>query len=354
MEKRVKLGIVGLGVIGQKHLEAAAAAPFIAVEAVADLNADLANRTANEYGVPHVYTNAEELIRNPGIDAVLLAVPTQGRAGLGLLAMENGKHVLLEKPIGMNAAEVKQLLAAQRNLTAGCCSSRFRFYESADIVAQFIAAGTLGDLRIVRSRGVRSVGPAPTSPPPAWRLNRSLNGGGILVNWGCYDLDYVFGLSNWSLEPERVLAAAWSPASHLSRHIAPGSDAESHVAATILCSNGVLVQLERGEFVAGPTEEVTEFIGTRGTLTFSMIPASEKRIVFTGSDPQHGTFSEVLWSGGEETDVLHTGPVTDFARALLDGRAPATGLTQALLIQTVTDAIYASAATGRCVEIQRE
>jgi len=40
----------------------------------------------------------------------------------------------------------------------------------------------------------------------AWRLSKSLNGGGIMANWGCYVLDYVFGLTGWSIHPERVLA----------------------------------------------------------------------------------------------------------------------------------------------------
>lgn len=351
MNRRIRLGIVGLGAIGQKHVEAAARVPIITVEAVADLNEGIARQTAERYGVPRMYSDAAALIRDPGIEAVLLAVPTRGRAELGLQAMAEGKHVLLEKPIGMNAAEVRQLLQAQGAVTAGCCSSRFRFYKSAEAIAAFLAEGRLGDLRVVRSRGVRSAGPAPTSPPPAWRLSRSLNGGGVMVNWGCYDLDYIFGLSGWTLQPERVLASAWSPAPHLSAHAAPGSDAESHVAASIRCAGGVIVQLERGEFVAGPAEEVTEFIGTRGTLTFTMLPEADKRVVFTGSDSQKGVYTEVIWSGSEQTDLLHSGPVTDFAGALLDGRDPATSLKRAHLIQAVTDAIYASASTGLCVDI---
>ncbi|WP_135553390.1 Gfo/Idh/MocA family protein [Paenibacillus cymbidii] len=350
MSKQIKLGIVGLGVIGQKHLEAASGMPHIAVEAVADLNAAIVERTAERYAVPRRYTDAEALIRDPGIEAVLLAVPTRGRTELALAAMAAGKHVLLEKPIGMNAGEVKRLLAAQGNVTAGCCSSRFRFYESADCIARFVATGQLGDLRVIRSRGVRAVGKAPSSPPPVWRLNRALNGGGVMVNWGCYDLDYVFGLTGWTLKPLSALAAVWLPAPHLSAHAAPDSDAESHVAASIVCANNVLIQLERGEFVAGPTEEVTELIGTRGTLTFTMMPA-EKKIVFTGSDPERGAYSEVIWTGSEQTGNLHAGPVSDFARALLDGREPATSLKQACLIQAVTDAIYDSASTGRCADI---
>ena len=49
----------------------------------------------------------------------------------------------------------------------------------------------------------------PKNPPPAWRLRRDQNGGGILVNWGCYDLDYLFGLLDFRLTPRVALARTW-------------------------------------------------------------------------------------------------------------------------------------------------
>ena len=136
--------------------------------------------------------------------------PTQYRTEVALRAFERGKHVLIEKPIAMNAAEVEQLIAARGDLISGCCSSRNRFSAAARLATQLITTGGLGELRTVHCRAIRGAGKEPDTPRPAWRLTKALNGGGILVNWGCYDLDYLLGITGWQLKPQTVFAQTWT------------------------------------------------------------------------------------------------------------------------------------------------
>ena len=67
----------------------------------------------------------------------------------------------------------------------------------------------MGQLRVVRCRALKGAGALPQSPPPPWRLSRAMNGGGILVNWGCYDLNYLLGITGWAIEPRLALARTW-------------------------------------------------------------------------------------------------------------------------------------------------
>jgi predicted dehydrogenase len=349
---RVRLGVVGCGVIAQHHLRAAKASQQIEVVAVADVREEAAKQTAATFGVPVVYTSADALLKDKRVEAVVLAVPAAPRTKLALKAFARGKHVLTEKPVAMNAREVKKLIAARGGLVAGCCSSRMRFQPSAEAAAKYIASGALGAIRAVQCRCIGSDGGAPKSAPPAWRLIKSLNGGGILVNWGCYDLDYLLGLCGWALKPSIVLAQTWTIAPQLLSHVAPGSDAETHFAAIIRCEGGEMISFERGEYCAAETENSWRIVGTKASLRLHMIPASEKKILADESSPETGVSTRTLWQGEEAWNNPLAGPVQDFAAAIRERRPPKTSLEQALIVQQISDAIYASAAKGRAVAIR--
>lgn len=349
--KKVRLGIIGCGVIGTRHAQSAVQSEQINLIAVADQYEERAKKIAEEFEVEKIYQSGEMLLSDPDVEAVILALPTGIRTNLALKAFENGKHVLLEKPPAMNVNEIKQMMKAQGKLVCACCSSRYRFFDSANFITDFIASGALGELRVIRCRAIISAGPPPTKTPPPWRVSKSLNGGGILVNWGVYDIDYLLGITNWSLKPELVLAQTWPACPQFQCHVAPGSDAEEHFAAMIRCRGGIVIMFERGECVASKTDEAWEITGTKGSLHLKMKPEKGKKIVFDNSSTRSGVFSEVIWEGDEDTQRVHTGPVENFAAAILGKEQPKTGLEQALIIQQITDAIYASAETGKAIEI---
>lgn len=347
----VKLGIIGCGVIGSRHVAAAAASPGIDLVAVADLRGDVAQQMAQQYGVPSVYGPAEELLADPSIEAVVLAMPAHIRTALALKAFAQGKHLLTEKPVAMNADEVRQLLAAQGDLVAACCSSRYHFLAATKTVTEFLTGGALGNLRLLRCRAIVPAA-RPNPNPPPWRLNRSLNGGGIMSNWGCYDLDYLFGITGWRIQPQTVLAQTWTTPPRLSHYAGPGSDAETHVAALIRCADGVSISYERAEFVAAQAELAWEIIGEEGSLRLQMTPAAGKSHQYFQADATLGTLSGTLCRADEDHGGVHDGPVNDFAHAIRSGERPQTDLQRALVIQTLTDAIYTSAESGAAVIIQ--
>jgi predicted dehydrogenase len=347
----VRLGVIGCGVIAQRHLRAAKASPQIEVLAVADVREEAARQTAAAFGVPTVYTSANALLKDKRIEAVVLAVPAAPRLKLAQRAFARGKHVLTEKPVAMNAREVRKLIAARGNLVAGCCSSRMRFQPSAEAAARYVASGALGAIRAVQSRCISPDSGTPKTAPPAWRLIKALNGGGILLNWGCYDLDYLLGLCGWTLKPRLVLAQTWTIAPQLLSHVAAGSDAETHFASIIRCEGGEMISFERGEYCAAASEDSWRIVGTKASLRLQMVPG-QKKILADESSPETGVSTRTLWEGSEGWEVQHAGPVQDFAAAIREGRPPKTSLEQALIVQQISDAIYASAAKGKAVLIR--
>jgi len=347
----VRIGIIGCGVIAQYHARALREWPDAQLVAVADLREEAARKTASEFNVPHVSTDPHALLENPEVDAVILALPTHARTALGLAAFHAGKHVLTEKPVALNAAEVNALMAAQGDLVGACCSSRHRFTETARRAAAFIASGALGQLRHLRCRVVTPAGPPPTTAPPVWRLSRAMNGGGILVNWGCYDLDFLLGLAGWSLVPRRVLGNTYGVSPQFAARLPQGSDAETHVAGFVTFEGGVTLSYERAELYPGPAEAAWEITGTEGTLRMAMMPREGRLVVFERAPAAGGTEETVLWSGQESWDDIHFGPVRDFVAAIREHRSPLTGLKESLVVAKISDAVYVSAASGEAAEI---
>lgn len=350
--RKVRLGIVGCGVIAGIHLQVAAKHPWIEVVALADVREEAARSLADKFNIGTYYTDAEALIADPAVEGVLFALPPNIRAALALKALKAGKHVLLEKPTAMNANEIRELLAAQGELIAGCCSARLRFFEHARIAEETIAAGTIGELRVVRGHALFAANKAPEKLPPVWRLNRAINAGGILTNWGCYDIDYLLGVTGWSLAPETVLAQTWPIPPVIAHHVpspAQGTDAETHAMAFIRCANGAAIQLDRGEYMPSRSAFDWQIIGTLGSLALAAEPDGSKRLTLDRLDPQHGVRSETLWHDVEDYNVSHAGPIVDFAASIATGGQPKTSLRQSLLAQRITDAIYASADSGRPV-----
>ena len=347
----LQLGIIGCGTIGAAHAHAAAASEQIDLVAVADVQKPLAEKIAAAHTVETVYNSGAELLADTRVEAVVLALPASFRIELGLQALRAGKHLLTEKPVARSAAEVRQLISVQGDRVAACCSSRFHFLESNRIVTDWIAQGKLGALRLLRCRVIFPAGPAPETHPPAWRLSRELNGGGILVNWGCYDLDYLLGISGWQLRPQTVLAQSWRVPSTFADTVAPESDGETHIAGLVRCAGGTVLTYERGEYAAAQAEASWEVIGEAGSLRLRMTPAPEKEILQFKATRAAGTISRTLWSGSDSYNDIHRGLLEDFATAVHTGRPPRTTLTQALLVQQITDAMYRSAETGEAVEI---
>ena len=319
------------------HAHAAAASDQIELVAVADVQRALAEKIAAAYAVETIYGDGADLLADARVEAVALALPACFRIQLGVQALRAGKHLLTEKPVARNADEVRQLICVQGDRVAACCSSRFQFLESARVASDWIGQGRLGALRLLRCRAIMPARPAPETRPPAWRLSRALNGGGVLVNWGCYDLDYLLGISGWRLRPQTVLAQSWR--------------IPSAFAGLVRCADGIALTYERGEYTAAQAEASWEVIGEGGSLRLWMTPAQEKEILYFEGNRAQGTIPQTLWQGNESYEEINRAVLEDFATAIRTGRPPKTTLARALLVQQITDALYRSAETGEAVRV---
>ena len=127
---------IGCGVISESHLSMATACPGADVVAVADRHDERARAMAEKYGVSTHYDHVEDLLDDPRVEAVVLAVPTFERTPLALEALERGKHVLLEKPAAGSAPEIEKMMVLRGDRVVACCSSRMGFAGHAEAAAR--------------------------------------------------------------------------------------------------------------------------------------------------------------------------------------------------------------------------
>ena len=150
----VKVGVVGCGSWGRNHARVYKELPGVELVGVADLNPAAAREVGERYGVPY-YADSGKILTDPGVQLVSICTPTITHTELGLKALENGKHVLVEKPMASSVAEAEDLIrAAERShrwLTVGFVE---RFNPAVQEAYRRVAAAEIGDVILAHSRRV--------------------------------------------------------------------------------------------------------------------------------------------------------------------------------------------------------
>lgn len=138
----MKVVLAGAGAFGKKHLDGIKTIDDVEVVCVVDPVAELAEQTANSYGVKQVSNSLAEALVIPGVDAVILATPTPVHASQSIQCMEAGKHVQVEIPLADSLVDAEAVVAKQREtgLVAMCGHTR-RFNPSHQWVHNKIKAG---------------------------------------------------------------------------------------------------------------------------------------------------------------------------------------------------------------------
>jgi predicted dehydrogenase len=193
----VKLGIIGLGYIGQTHLRHSLRLNNARTIAVSDLSKN-AIAKAKDMGIKKTFTNYQLLLEDPDVDAVIIALPTYLHLQCVKQAAEAKKHIFLEKPIARNVEEAKEIiLAARKNSVKLMIGYPMRFNTDFRALKEKINNGTLGDIEIANTTYIssgpffhRADGYSPV-PVPEWWFNRELTGGGVLIDLGSHMINLL-------------------------------------------------------------------------------------------------------------------------------------------------------------------
>ncbi|MCX5734870.1 MAG: Gfo/Idh/MocA family oxidoreductase [candidate division NC10 bacterium] len=205
MEK-LRIGLIGVGGISSLHAQGYKDNPTAEMYAVCDINAELLQRRAREWGAQQAYTDYRQLLADPKVDAVEVITPHHLHVGIGVAALEAGKHVSMQKPMAMNVTECDALIeAARRSGKLFRVLENFRYYPPLVRAKELLDSGAIGEPLSIRIKIVQgSMGKGWKVPYSrwAWRFDETKSGGGrIMFDYG----SHFFAIAMWLLgEVEKV------------------------------------------------------------------------------------------------------------------------------------------------------
>ncbi|MFJ4171282.1 Gfo/Idh/MocA family protein [Paenarthrobacter sp. NPDC089714] len=223
----IRWGILGTGFIAGLQTADLRGNGFT-VQAVGSRSLDSSKAFAEQHGIPTAHGSYEDLAADPEVDVIYIATPHPMHHANALLALNAGKHVLVEKSFTMNAREAREItdLAASKGLVA-LEAMWTRFLPHMIRIREVIAAGTIGEVRKVVASHNQSL---PTDP--AHRLNDPALGGGALLDLGIYPVSFAIDILG---APSRVTASASMTATGVDRQTAAIFDYDGGAQALVDC-----------------------------------------------------------------------------------------------------------------------
>lgn len=184
---KIKVGVIGVGNISNEHIQAYLRNPDVELYAFCDINEDQLNKMGDKYGVSRRFTDMNDMLALPEIDAVSVCTWNAAHAPCTIAALNAGKHVLCEKPMSISKAYAEEMkAAAERNGKLLMIGFVRRFGNDCAILQDFINNDYFGELYYAKATYLRRKG-----NPGGWFGNKALSGGGPLIDLGVHVIDLV-------------------------------------------------------------------------------------------------------------------------------------------------------------------
>lgn len=317
----VNWGIIGCGNVTE--LKSGPAFNKVAhskLVAVMRRDADKAADYALRHGVPAWYSDADQLINDPKVNAVYIATPPDTHASYAIQAMKAGKSVYVEKPMALNFQECREMIRVSEETGMPLLVAYYRrtlpaFLKVKELVDQGIIGKPLTfNIRLHKAFGEKDLYPELQS----WHVNPQIAGGGYLFDLASHQLDYLDFLFGPVVQ---VHGIAVNQAGYYK--------AEDTVTGSFLFGNGIIGTGSWCFVIAkGNEEDVIEISGTKGKLSFSSFQHGDVKLItpegtinFSFQNPeniQHYLIQQVVNELRGEEKCVSTGKTAARTSAVLD------------------------------------
>ncbi|RYY74212.1 MAG: Gfo/Idh/MocA family oxidoreductase [Gammaproteobacteria bacterium] len=328
--QKLRWGVLSTANIGRtKVIPAIQSSLYGEVVAIASRTLESASKAAKELGIKRAYASYEELLADPNVDAIYNPLPNHLHVPWSIRALEAGKHVLCEKPLGLNAADVEKLIeiAQQYPQLKVMEAFMYRFHPQWQTAKQLVRQGALGQVRSIHSHfaynnqeqdNIRNI--------PEW-------GGGALMDIGCYCISLARFI--YDEEPLRVLGQITPYA---------GFDVDCFVSGILEFADG------NATFTASTKSEAEQYVEIHGEYGSILIPLPFNPIADTVTHiilKRDGAIDEIV-----QVPSDHYRNMADaFTASVTNNLAVPTPLSDALANMKIVDSIFASAFDGHWISI---
>lgn len=329
---RVRAGVIGLGV-GEQHVLSYRAIPGCEVVSVCDIDPVKLAEVADRHGIARRHADWQSVVDDPDIDVVSICSYDDGHAEQAIRAFRNGKHVMVEKPVALDRAEMDAVLRAQQDsgklITSNLILRRSpRFIQIRDMVK----AGEFGEIFYLEGDYIHNI---------LWKITEGWRG-----KMGFYCVAYGGGihlidLMRWIMGQEITEVSGMSN-KILTRNSPYRFD--DTIVGLLRFSEGALAKTLTTFGPQRPKFHALNLYGTR--LTFINDAPDGK--LFSSDDPADEVAVTTPYPGMLKGDLL-----PDFVAAIREGREPIVGTQDVFQVMSACLALWESIQFGRTVSVPR-
>jgi predicted dehydrogenase len=334
---KIGVAVVGCGLIGSRRAATAAADPRCELRLVVDTNKGAAEPLAQKYGA-RAASDWRAVLDDGSIAIVVAATPNAFLREVAVAALDSGKHVLVEKPMGKDVADAAAIAAAaQASGKILKVGFNHRYHAALMKARDLFTGGAIGALINIRARYGHGARPGYERE---WRGDPALAGGGELTDQGAHLIDLILWLAG---RPREAFAytqtAVW-----------PISPLEDNAFALMRFDGGPVASVH-ASWTQWKNLFSFEIFGATGSLAVEGLGGSygPQRLTVTKRNPDGGVpqIEEIAFEGDDRSWALEW---QDFMGAVLDGKpywgTPADGVA----VMEIVDALYASARAKAPIE----
>ena len=341
--KKVKWAIVGAGGIADRRpIPAILKDDASQLVALMDRVEDVAEEKGKQYGVPYFVTE-EDMLRSVDCDAVYIGTPVACHYEQAMLALQYGKHVFVEKPLAMTQAEARALVdafkKAGKQITVGYMMKLHNLHEKAKALIAEDGIGQVNNVRVQLSCWYPEI-------PHAWRQNKSLGGGGAIMDLGVHCIELAEYLLDDEIEEVKALYATRT----FSYEVEDGG------VIIFRTRGGVLGHIDVNFNVPDlASESKLELYGSKGYILCRGTLGQEEAGTLSHLYAPQGDYSamqtrttrEPVTYASEGAD-LYLKQIHDFSALLLEGKTDYFYADRAVQVQGIIDRIYKDGENSLC------
>ncbi len=337
--RKVKWGVIACGGIADRRtLPGMMLSETAELVAVMDVNPDFAEKCKEKYGAKYAFTNYEDLLALDEIEAVYIASPVFCHKEQALAAAKAKKHILLEKPMGLTVADSEEIIAAcdEAGVKLGC-GFMMRFHAYHQAIKQVIAEGKIGEIVSMRAQFTCWY----PEMENCWRQDKTLSGGGALMDMGIHCIDLLQYLSG--LEAVECVGFA--------QHQTFNYTADDSASVLMKMNNGALAYVDANFNIPDAAAKCPlEFYGTKGSIiaigTLSQVEGGTVEILACpetkGYDAQQDRSLVEPIKLEVEFGNMYTKEIDAFANAIVNDVEPPVSGKNTILVQKIIESVYNS------------
>lgn len=344
-DKKIKIAIVGVGNIAESHIHNYLKNSDVELYAFCDIDAEKLQRKGDKFGVTRLYTDEDKMFEElPEIDAVSVCTWNNQHMPCAVKALNAGKDVLCEKPMSVSVEDaIKMKEAAEKNNRILMLGFVRRYGRDCRIIKDFAKEGQFGEFYYAKARYMRRKG-----NPGGWFANKSLSGGGCLIDLGVHVIDYVRYVMGCP-KPISVYGATFDKMGN--RGTAEGEwkasssgndicDVEDLATALVRFDNGAVLNVETSFDLHGSSDNSIAVYGTKCGVQLC------ETVRFFSDVAGHLTDITLKEESKVDFDNMFTNEINHFVDCVKNRKTPISTADDGIMLMKILMGIYESAKTG--------